>query len=126
MIRFQKIGSIFKANIDERLLYSILSNLLLNALKYSNNETAIYLILKSEAALITFQVIDQGIGIPLAEQHKIYEPFYRCQNVENIAGTGLGLAVVKKCVELHQGEIIVESKVGTGTTFTIMIPQENT
>ncbi|MBD2458092.1 CHASE3 domain-containing protein [Nostoc sp. FACHB-87] len=126
MIRFQKRGSIFKANIDEKLLYSILSNLLLNAIKYSNNETAIYLKLKSEAELITFQVIDQGIGIPLAEQHKIYEPFYRCQNVENIAGTGLGLAVVKKCVELHQGEIIVESKVGTGTTFTIMIPQENT
>ncbi|GBE93524.1 two-component sensor histidine kinase [Nostoc cycadae WK-1] len=126
MLRFQKIGSIFKANIDERLLYSILSNLLLNAIKYSNNETEIYLILKSEADMITFQVIDQGIGIPLAEQHKIYEPFYRCQNVENIAGTGLGLAVVKKCIELHQGEIIVESKVGTGTTFTIMIPQENT
>ncbi|BBD61919.1 Chase sensor signal transduction histidine kinase [Nostoc sp. HK-01] len=126
MLRFQKIGSIFKANIDERLLYSILSNLLLNAIKYSNNETEIYLILKSEADMITFQVIDQGIGIPLAEQHKIYEPFYRCQNVENIAGTGLGLAVVKKCIELHQGKIIVESKVGTGTTFTIMIPQENT
>ncbi|BAY19430.1 Chase sensor signal transduction histidine kinase [Anabaenopsis circularis NIES-21] len=125
MIRFQKIGSIFKANFDERLLYSILSNLLLNAIKYSNNETEIYLILKSEADMITFQVIDQGIGIPLAEQHKIYEPFYRCQNVENIAGTGLGLAVVKKCIELHQGKIIVESKVGTGTTFTIMIPQEN-
>lgn len=122
-IKFKKIGSIFRGSIDEKLLYSILSNLLLNAIKYSIDEAKIYLTLKSEAEAITFQVIDKGIGIPLAEQHKIYEPFYRCQNVENIAGTGLGLAVVKKCIERHQGEIIVESEVGIGTTFTIMIPQ---
>jgi signal transduction histidine kinase len=122
-IKFKKNGSVFRGSIDEKLLYSILSNLLLNAIKYSINETKIYLTLKSEAEAITFQVIDKGIGIPLAEQHKIYEPFYRCQNIENIAGTGLGLAVVKKCIERHQGEIIVESEVGIGTTFTIMIPQ---
>ncbi len=83
-------SSYFRANIDEKLLYSILSNLLLNAIKYSSEQEEIYLILKCEAEAIFFQVIDKGIGIPSAEKQKIYEPFYRCQNVENVAGTGLG------------------------------------
>lgn len=121
-IEFLNNGKCFRANLDEKLLYSILSNLLLNAIKYSTNKEKIYLILNSEPEAILFQVIDQGIGIPRVEQPKIYEPFYRCQNVENIVGTGLGLAVVKKCVERHQGEIIVESDVGVGTTFTVKIP----
>jgi signal transduction histidine kinase len=82
----------------------------------------IYLILNSSPEAIIFQVIDEGIGIPPAEQEKIYEPLYRCKNVENIVGTGLGLPVVKKCVERHQGEISMKSEVGVGTTFTVMIP----
>ncbi|WP_231867038.1 ATP-binding protein [Anabaena sp. 4-3] len=122
MIEFLKEGSHFRANLDEKLLYSILSNLLLNAIKYSDNQEKIYLILKCAATSTVFQVIDKGIGIPPAEQQKIYEPFYRCQNVENIAGTGLGLAVVKKCVELHKGEISVDSKLDVGTTFTVRLP----
>ncbi|BAZ32850.1 Chase sensor signal transduction histidine kinase [Cylindrospermum sp. NIES-4074] len=115
----------FRTHLDEKLLYSILSNLLLNAIKYSFPDSHIYLALNSEPEATTFQVIDEGIGIPLAEQQKIYEPFYRGQNVENIVGTGLGLAVVKKCVERHQGEIFVESNVGVGTTFTVKIPHKN-
>ncbi|WP_414566725.1 MULTISPECIES: ATP-binding protein [unclassified Anabaena] len=122
LIEFMNLGQLFRANLDEKLLYSILCNLLLNAIKYSFVGGNISLILNSEAENIVFQVIDQGIGIPLAEQEKIYEPLYRCQNVENIVGTGLGLAVVKKCVERHQGEITVESQVGVGTTFTVKIP----
>ncbi|MEA5565719.1 ATP-binding protein [Anabaena sp. UHCC 0399] len=122
MIKFINDSLHFRANLDEKLLYSILSNLLLNAMKYSANQENIYLVLRHEAAATVFQVIDKGIGIPLVEQQKIYEPFYRCQNVENIAGTGLGLAVVKKCVEQHKGEISVDSKVGVGTTFTVRLP----
>ncbi|WP_414543182.1 ATP-binding protein [Nostoc sp. CCY0012] len=122
LIEFMNLGQLFRANLDEKLLYSILSNLLLNAIKYSFVGGNISLILNSEAENIVFQVIDKGIGIPLAEQEKIYEPLYRCQNVENIVGTGLGLAVVKKCVERHQGEITVESQVGVGTKFTVKIP----
>jgi signal transduction histidine kinase len=115
----------FRTHLDEKLLYSILSNLLLNAIKYSSPDSHIYLALNSEPEATTFQVIDEGIGIPLAEQQKIYEPFYRGQNVENIVGTGLGLAVVKKCVERHQGKIFVESHVGVGTVFTVKIPHKN-
>ncbi|RAM50194.1 MAG: histidine kinase [Hapalosiphonaceae cyanobacterium JJU2] len=122
IVNFIKHGRYYSANMDEKLLYSILSNLLLNAIKYSPQGGNIYLLLKCELEATIFQVKDEGIGIPQPEQQKIYEPFYRGQNVEDIVGTGLGLAVVKKCVELHQGEIFVESKVGVGTTFTVKIP----
>ncbi len=125
VIEFRNYGQCFRANIDEKLLYSILSNLLLNAIKYSFAGGHIYLILNSEAEYIVFQVIDEGIGIPPEEQPKIYELLYRCQNVENIVGIGLGLPVVKKCVERHQGEITMKSAVGVGTTFTVKIPHQN-
>lgn len=121
-IHFIKYGRCYRASMDEKLLYSILSNLLLNAIKYSSPGGNIYLLLKCEVETTIFQVKDEGIGIPQHEQQKIYEPFYRGQNVENIVGSGLGLSVVKKCVELHQGEIFVESEVGVGTIFTVKIP----
>ncbi|MDB9457949.1 ATP-binding protein [Dolichospermum circinale] len=124
-IIFINESGIFRGYLDEKLLYSMLTNLLLNAIKYSDLGSQISLILKSEPKFIIFQVIDKGIGISLTEQQKIYEPFYRCQNVDNIVGSGLGLSVVKKCVECHQGEINLESQVGIGTIFTIKIPHPN-
>ncbi|MDB9522677.1 ATP-binding protein [Dolichospermum circinale CS-1225] len=124
-IIFINESGIFRGYLDEKLLYSMLTNLLLNAIKYSDIGSQISLILKSEPKFIIFQVIDKGIGISLTEQQKIYEPFYRCQNVDNIVGSGLGLSVVKKCVECHQGEINLESQVGIGTIFTIKIPHPN-
>lgn len=123
IIEFRNYSQCFRANLDEKLLYSILSNLLLNAIKYSLAGSHVYLILNSDADTMIFQVVDEGIGIPLAEQPKIYEPLYRCQNAENIVGIGLGLPVVKKCVERHQGEITMKSEVGVGTTFTVRIPR---
>jgi signal transduction histidine kinase len=124
-LEFRNYSQCFRANLDEKLLYSILSNLLLNAIKYSLAGSHVYLILNSDADTIIFQVVDEGIGIPLAEQPKIYELLYRCQNAENIVGIGLGLPVVKKCVERHQGEITMKSEVGVGTTFTVRIPHQN-
>ncbi len=109
---------------DEKLLYSMLSNLIFNGIKYSPDGGTIYLILSCEPEKIVFQVKDEGIGIPKEDLVKIYEPFYRSTNTEKIVGSGLGLAVVQKCLELHQGEIFVESEIGVGTTFTIKIPQK--
>jgi signal transduction histidine kinase len=111
------------ARLDEKLLYSILSNLLSNAVKYSSESGTIEFILICESDASIFKVKDQGIGIPLEDRANLYEPFSRANNVDAIAGTGLGLAVVKKCVDLHRGEIFIDSKVGEGTTFTIKIPQ---
>ncbi len=109
--------------LDEKLVYSILSNLLTNAIKYSPPGGTIEFILRYEHNEIIFQVRDRGIGIPLEVQSNLYEPFYRADNVGTIEGTGLGLAVVKKCVDLHQGSIRMESTVGIGTNFTVTIPQ---
>lgn len=111
------------ANVDERLLYSILSNLISNAIKYSPNGGAIDFVIHCEPNTLTFIVKDQGIGIPPKTQAILYEPFQRGRNVGGILGTGLGLAVVKKCLDLHGRNILVESEVDIGTTFTVTIPQ---
>ncbi len=123
-IKFISQSNCTHAKLDENLLYSILSNLLSNAIKYSPQKGIILLILSCTPEMIIFQVQDSGIGIPLESQQHLFEPFYRGNNVGKIVGTGLGLAVVKKCLELHQGEISVESEVGVGTTFTVRIPQK--
>jgi signal transduction histidine kinase len=123
IIKFTSHSYCPHARLDEKLLYSILSNLLINALKYSPPSGTVEFVLICEPNLNIFQIKDRGIGIPLEVRANLYEPFVRANNVDNIAGTGLGLAVVKKCVDLHQGEIFVDSKVGEGTTFTVKIPQ---
>lgn len=122
-IHFAKYGRATHAKIDERVVYSILSNLLSNALKYSPPEGAVHLTLICEPSFVQFQVRDQGIGILPEDQEKLYEPFHRGMNATNISGTGLGLVVVKKCVELHSGEITVESQPEKGTTFIVTLPQ---
>ncbi|NJR26271.1 MAG: histidine kinase [Richelia sp. CSU_2_1] len=122
-IKFIKQGSCTHANLDEKLLYSILSNLLSNAIKYSAPESTVYFTLICEPDAISFQIRDEGIGMDIQEQPRLYDPFSRGKNAKEIIGTGLGLAVVKKCLDLHQGEIYVESEVGVGTTFTVKIPQ---
>jgi len=122
-IKFVSQGHCTHALLDEKLLYSILGNLLSNAIKYSPQGGNIHLILSCEPQAVIFQVKDEGIGIPKEDIEVLYEPFYRSKNVGNIVGTGLGLAVVKKCLELHGGQISVESEVESGTTFTLKIPQ---
>ena len=71
---------------------------------------------------VLLQVKDQGIGIPPEDKQQLFEPFQRGKNVRNVPGTGLGLVVVKKCVDLHQGKIFVESTVGKGTTCSVTLP----
>lgn len=108
---------------DEKILYSVISNLLLNAIKYSPEDSKIDLEVKNVDQQTIFIIRDQGIGITLEEQEKIFEPFLRGKNVENVPGSGLGLAVVKRCLEMHGGTIHLDSEVGKGTTFTVAIPQ---
>ncbi|NEO31425.1 MAG: response regulator [Symploca sp. SIO3C6] len=110
------------ANLDEQLLHMIVSNLLTNAIKYSPCGGNILLSLWCEPEQIYLQVQDRGIGIPPAEQHKLFSAFFRASNVGSICGTGLGLSIVKKCVDLHRGQISFTSEVGVGTTFTVTLP----
>jgi signal transduction histidine kinase len=123
-IKFENQGICTHAWLDEKLLYSILSNLLSNAIKYSHPNQEIYFILNCQPDNVIFEVKDKGIGISKDTQLQLYEPFQRGKNAAGILGTGLGLAVVKKCLDLHQGEISVASEVGLGTTFTVTIPQQ--
>ncbi|HCF26613.1 MAG TPA: hypothetical protein DEV81_05270 [Cyanobacteria bacterium UBA11049] len=109
-------------NMDEKLLRQILSNLLSNAIKYSPAGSSVDFHLAYQHPRVVFQVKDKGIGIPPEDQAHLFESFHRAKNVGTIAGTGLGLAIVKKCVELHGGEIAVNSVVGRGTTFRVAIP----
>lgn len=108
--------------LDEKLLRSMLSNLLSNAIKYSPQGGNISLSLQFQSGNLIIKVQDQGIGILLEDQKQLFEPFHRGKNVKTISGTGLGLVVVKKCVDLHQGHISISSEVGRGTTCVINIP----
>jgi two-component system sensor histidine kinase/response regulator len=111
-----------QAEVDPILLQQILTNLLANAVKYSPDGEEVCLDFYCQEDSVRFQVRDRGIGIPEKNLLHIFEMFYRCSNVGSIDGTGLGLAAVKKCVEVHQGKISVESQEGVGSTFTVVLP----
>ncbi len=115
------------AYLDPKLLRSILSNLLSNAIKYSPQGGPIQVSLTQEGDVATLMVRDQGIGIPLEDQEHLYDLFHRARNVGKIEGTGLGLAVVKKCLEQMGGQIHIASQPEPsqpeqGTTVWVRIP----
>lgn len=109
--------------LDPRLLTHILQNLLINAIKYSPEESPVELHVEGSADLIRFVVTDRGIGIPSEDRVTLFTSFHRGSNVGNIAGTGLGLAIVKKAVDLHGGRIAVDSELGRGTRFVVTFPE---
>lgn len=117
-------GNAVKTQIyaDKNLLNSILINLLSNAAKYSPAHSPIQLVISIEAKAICFQVIDQGIGILPQDQSAIFEAFYRGKNVGSVSGIGLGLAVVKTCVDLHGGTLAIASQPGEGTCVSVVLP----
>jgi len=107
---------------DARLLRQILTNLLTNAIKYSPPGTEITISLYPQDGYTCLRVQDQGIGIPAESLPHIFAPFHRGANTGQVKGTGLGLTIVKRCVELHQGTIEVDSQIGHGTTCTVCLP----
>lgn len=112
-----------EACLDLRLLGQMLGHLLGNAVHYSSKHSAVTLkLIYPSSEKVIFQIQDQGIGIPIADQLNIFEMFYRASNVGTIPGTGIGLTVVKKAVDLQGGTITVESGIGIGSTFTITLP----
>ena len=108
--------------VDKRLLSSILINLLSNASKYSPEHSLIRLVINHKPTTICLQVIDQGIGILPQERSAILEAFYRGENAGAASGTGLGLAVVKTCVDIHQGTLTIDSDPERGTCVTVQLP----
>ncbi|WP_009630919.1 PAS domain S-box protein [Synechocystis sp. PCC 7509] len=124
-ISFHQQGECPTVGMDEKLLRHILGNLLSNAIKYSPSGGIVNFDLICEQQEAIFRVQDRGIGIPTADQANLFGSFHRATNVGTISGTGLGLAIVKKSVDLHGGNIAVNSEVGVGTTFIVTIPSNN-
>lgn len=122
-IQFQAPSSPLMVSLDPQLLRSILTNLLSNALKYSPQATPITLRISGNDTHVNLEIEDQGIGIPAADQTRIFQLFHRASNTTNIRGTGLGLAVVKQCVAQHNGQVTFRSQEGKGTTFTVQLPR---
>jgi signal transduction histidine kinase len=110
--------------IDRDAMAQAISNLLDNAIKYSGEVKQLSITTERLGANLSVEIADHGIGIPRAEQAKIFEKFYRVGNglVHDVKGSGLGLSLVKHIIEAHQGTISVESDVGKGSRFTILLP----
>ena len=106
--------------VDKQLLKNALTNLLSNAIKYSSKNIEFYTSQVNSILYITIK--DYGIGIPQDDQPHLFERFFRAKNAINIQGTGLGLNIVKKFVELMEGKISFNSKLEEGTIFNIEIP----
>jgi PAS domain S-box-containing protein len=120
---FSVTGDCTGTVVDRKRWQLIVSNLVSNAAKYSLPGGAIEISVSCEADQVVFRIQDEGIGIPERDQRHLFETFHRARNVGKIPGTGLGLAIVKQCVEQHGGTLTFESAEGTGTTFTVTIPQ---
>ena len=107
---------------DPNYLELIVNNLLSNAFKYTESGQSITVTLKIENDWLLLQVSDTGVGIPLNKQGKIFERFYQIEN-EHV-GSGIGLSLVQRLVELHHGRIELDSEEGKGSTFSVFLPQD--
>ena len=111
---------------DVQKLYQVFLNLLDNAIKYSDPGDRVDISIEQDASWITVRVQDTGIGIPPEDLEQLFERFYRVDKDRSRAtgGSGLGLAISKQIVEMHGGDISVESEVGEGSTFLVHLPAE--
>lgn len=107
---------------DTRILRNILFNLISNASKYSDVNKSIYIKCIAKANGVAFAIIDEGIGIPQEDKKHMFQRFFRASNAGNVQGTGLGLNIVKRYVDLLGGSISFTSEYGKGSNFTVWIP----
>ncbi|WP_266205961.1 ATP-binding response regulator [Pontibacter kalidii] len=121
-IDYRHTGDHDTVTIDKQLLKNILLNLLSNGSKYSAEGKTVLFTTALEQDTLTITIQDQGIGIPKVDQVHLFTPFFRAQNVTNIQGTGLGLNIVKRYVEIMNGTMAYDSELDKGTTFTITFP----
>jgi signal transduction histidine kinase len=111
-----------QAAVDETLLQHILSNLLNNALKYSPTSVPVEFNVTRRGVDAEFVIRDRGCGIPESDRARLFTAFHRGRNVAQTPGTGLGLVIVKRCVECHGATLRFDSVEGQGTTFTVTLP----
>lgn len=121
-ITFNAAFDQIRASVDRRLIRQALISLLSNAAKYSPNGTPIHVRLTADDKNAVLSVSDQGIGVPPDDLARIFEPFHRGSNIETIPGAGLGLAITAGAVKAHRGQVEVETTLGSGSTFTLILP----
>ncbi|WP_038689761.1 sensor histidine kinase [Rhizobium etli] len=109
---------------DRIAMEQVFTNLISNAVKYSPDAPDIYVRASVDEKTVEIAIADSGIGIDADDLPKLFQPYYRARSATGIAGTGIGLNVVKQVVELHGGSVEVTSELGKGTTFTIRLPIE--
>lgn len=109
---------------DEDLMNQVWMNILINSIKFTHNKGTIILRLWKQADAVSISITDTGIGIPLEDQKHIFERFYKSDQSRTTSngGSGLGLSIVKKIIEIHHGTISVQSKIGEKTTFLTILP----
>lgn len=121
-IDFMVVGLPVDIHFDKRMMFHIVNNLLSNAFKYSEGKPAPSLVIKFLKKKCQIIVEDQGIGISVEDQKKLFQPFSRGTNVDKIEGTGLGLVVVKYFIEQHKGTLNIDSEIGKYTKISLELP----
>ena len=124
-ISFSNETIIRKISGDYSLLRFAISNLISNACKFSYPDETVSISMTADDYWLTIAIKDRGIGIPKADQPKIFESFYRANNANSQSGTGVGLAITREFVDLHKGRIEFESEEGKGSIFKLMLPIQN-
>jgi signal transduction histidine kinase len=123
-ISYEHDGKVENIFSDPKLIKNILINLISNASKYSEEDKQIYVKTRLSDDLLMISVKDEGVGISKEDQKSLFERFFRSQNVAHIQGTGLGLNIIKRYIDLLNGEISFTSKEKVGSTFVVKIPTE--
>jgi signal transduction histidine kinase len=121
---YKKPKDIPMLNIDENKVQQVVMNFCDNAIYYSKEKSKITVTLQKSGNSVVFKVIDTGIGVPKAEQARLFQKFFRAENARRARpdGTGVGLFLAKKVIDDHGGSIIFESKEGKGSTFGFRLP----
>lgn len=111
------------APTDEKLIYTVINNVLSNSIKYSPRDSRIDVELSDTAGEVILTITDQGVGIPQGELKQVFEPFYKASNVRMSSGTGLGLSVVKRYCDILRADIEIDSAPGEGTKVEVKFPR---
>lgn len=109
---------------DKEMIRNVVINLISNAIKYSPEQSTVFIRSRMSGEQVVLEIQDQGMGIPLEDQKHLFERFFRAKNVTNLQGTGLGLNIVRRYLNLMGGTIDFISKVNEGTTFIVSLPVE--